>query len=86
MENHGNFFEFLWELCYICRQSICWGLDFGVFRKINIFWDMKILWIFLGDYHRTGLALGVICMHFRVFSQCQGTEWEYYFGLIKLKM
>ena len=35
----------------------------GVFRKINIFWGMKILWM-----HKIGLYLGVISMHFRVFS------------------
>ena len=39
-------------------------------EKINIFCGMKILWIFLGDHHKTGLVLGVIstCLHIRVFS------------------
>ena len=41
---------------------------FGVFRKINIFWGMKILWIFFWGHHKIGLYLGVISMHFRVFS------------------
>ena len=41
---------------------------FGVFRKINIFWGMKILWIFFGGHHKIGLYLCVISMHFRVFS------------------
>ena len=40
----------------------------GVFRKINIFLGMKILLIFLGGHHKIGLYLGVISMHFRVFS------------------
>ena len=38
------------------------------FRKINIFWGMKILSIFLGGHHKIRLYLGVISMHFRVFS------------------
>ena len=42
---------------------------FGGFSdKINIFGDMKILWIFLGGHHKIELYLGVIYMHFRVFS------------------
>ena len=36
--------------------------------KINIFGGTKILWIFLGGHHNIGLYLGVISMHFRVFS------------------
>ena len=39
---------------------------FGVFQYI--FWSMKILWIFFGGRHKIGLYLGVISMHFRVFS------------------
>ena len=35
---------------------------------MNIFGGMKILWIFLGGHHKIGLNLGVISMHFRVFS------------------
>ena len=40
----------------------------GVFRKINIILGMKILWIFFGGHRKIGLYLGVISMHFRVFS------------------
>ena len=40
---------------------------FGVFRNINIFWGMKILWIFLGGHHKNGLYLRVMSTHFRVF-------------------
>ena len=48
-------------------------LIFGVFSKTNIFWDMKILLIFSKGHHKIGLYLGVISMHFRVFSKGQGT-------------
>ena len=45
----------------------------GGFRKINIFWGMKLLWIFFfggggRGHHITGLVLGDISVHFRVFS------------------
>ena len=30
----------------------------GVFRKMNIFWGMEILWIFFGGHHKIGLHLG----------------------------
>ena len=39
----------------------------GVFRKMNIFLGMKILWIFLGGHPKIGLVLRVISMYFRVF-------------------
>ena len=42
---------------------------FGVFRKIIIFWGMKILWIFFWGHHKIGLYFGVIFMHFRVLVQ-----------------
>ena len=41
----------------------CW-----VFRKINNFWGMKILWIIFGGLQKIGLYLGVISMQFRGFS------------------
>ena len=50
----------------------------GFFRKINIFWGMKILWIFLGVTTK-----GVISMHFRVISKGQGTELGIFFGFVK---
>ena len=47
---------------------------------------MKILWIFLGDHHKIGLYLGGIYIHFRVFSEGQGTEWQiFFFGCLNLK-
>ena len=40
----------------------------GFSEKKTFFQSMKILWIFLGGHHKIGLYLGVISMHFRVFS------------------
>ena len=37
------------------------------FQKNEYFGGMDILWIFLGSHYKTGLVLGVISMHFRVF-------------------
>ena len=34
---------------------------------MNIFWGMKILWIFFWGHHKIGLYLGAIAMHFRAF-------------------
>ena len=43
---------------------------------------MKILWIFfLG---RLKIGLGVISMHFMVFSLGQGTEWGIFLGVAKI--
>ena len=41
---------------------------FGGFQKNDIIFGMKILWIFFFGHHKIGLYLGVISMHFRVFS------------------
>ena len=41
---------------------------FGVFKKINTTGGMLILWIFFWGHHKIDLYLGVISMHFRVFS------------------
>ena len=40
----------------------------GGFQKKNIFLGLKILWIFFWGHHKIGLYLGVISMHFKVFS------------------
>ena len=40
----------------------------GFSEKTNIFGGMKNLWVFLAAHHKIGLYLGVISMHFRVFS------------------
>ena len=39
----------------------------GVFRKMNIFWDMEIFVNILGVITKTGLVLGVIYMHLGSF-------------------
>ena len=64
----------------------------GVFRKINIFWGMKIFFFFFfgggggGGHLKIGLYSGVISLHFRVFSYGQGTEWGYFLGLLKFQI
>ena len=55
----------------------------GFFRKMNIFWDMKILWIFLGVITKLDYILWIISMHFylevkvvslgNIFFSCQNT-------------
>ena len=58
-----------------------------VFRKLNNFGGMKILWIFFlgggGGHYKIGLYLEVISMHCRVYSEGQGTESRIFFGLLK---
>ena len=46
----------------------------GGVRNIDIFGDMKILWIFFGGHDKIGLVLGVSSMYFRVFSLGKCTE------------
>ena len=41
---------------------------FWFFRKINIFWGMKILWIFFWCHHKIELYLGVISIHLGTVS------------------
>ena len=41
---------------------------FGVFQNNDILYGTKILWIFCLGHHKIGIYLGVISMHFRVFS------------------
>ena len=36
----------------------------GVFRKMNIFWGMKILWILFWGHPKIGLVLAAIYMYF----------------------
>ena len=65
----------------ILNFNIFWG-----FQKNNFLGGMKTLWIFFLGLHKIGLYLGVISMHFRVFSECQGTEWGIFFWLLKFKI
>ena len=43
---------------------------------------MGIFW----GHHKIGLYLEVISMHFRVFSESQGTEWRIFFWLLKVQI
>ena len=43
---------------------------------------MDIFW----GHHKIGLYLGFISMHFRVFSEGQGTEWGYFWGLLNFQI
>ena len=51
---------------------------------MNIFWGIKILWIFFWGHPKIGLVLGVISMYFRVFSKY--TESGYFLGLQKFQI
>ena len=53
-------------LSYIRRRWSFFGVQnfLGFFRKINIFFGMKNLWINLGGHHKIGLYL---CGHFYAF-------------------
>ena len=64
---------------------------------MNIFGGMKILWIFFifyfifffwggGGYHKIGLYVGVISMHFRVFLKVKIQKRVYIWGLLKFQI
>ena len=56
----------------------------GGSRKIKYFWGHKdFVDIFVG-HHKIGLYLGVISMHFRVFSLSPYTEWMGFWGVGKI--
>ena len=55
----------------------------GSGKKKEYFWGMEILCILFGGHHKIRLYLGVISMHFKVFSKGQGTEWGIFLGVIK---
>ena len=40
----------------------------GFFSENEYFLGYEDLWIFFGEHHKIGLYLGVISMHFMVFS------------------
>ena len=44
------------------------------------------VWIFFGGNHKIGLYLEVISMHFRIFSEGQGTKWRIIVWLLKLQI
>ena len=47
---------------------------FLVFRKMNIFWGMKILWIFFWSSQNWTIFKGHFYAFYVFFSKCQGTE------------
>ena len=59
---------------------------FLVFRKMNIFGGMKILWIFFGGHKKIGLYLGVISMQFMVFTLKSRYRMEDILGLLKFQI
>ena len=77
-------------LCFHTYIGSGYFLGFKIFN-FNIFWvfqktfgGMKILWIFFGGHHKIGLYFEDISMHFRVFSEGQGTEWRIFFWVAKI--
>ena len=61
--------------------NIFWG-----FQKTEYFWGYEDFVEMFGGHHEIGLYLEVISMHFRVFSEGQGTEWRVFFGLLKFQI
>ena len=46
---------------------------------MNIFWGMKILWIFLGS-SQNWASLRAISMQFRVFFKVKVQNWDIFLG------
>ena len=57
---------------------------FSGFRKNEYFLRYEDFVDIFGGHHKIGLYLGVISMHFRVFSKGQGTEWGIFLGVAKI--
>ena len=70
---------------YICRLG---SFHFwGGFQKIKHFWGYEDFVDIFWGHHKIGLYLGIISMHFRVFSyyyKGHCTEWGYFLGFLKL--
>ena len=79
----GSFFGF---------KILNFNIFYGFSEKIIFFWVRRFCGYFFffwgggGGHHEIGLYLGVISMHFRVFSSGQGTEWRYFFGMLKFQI
>ena len=64
----------LWLFFGVQNFDFFWGGGGGGLDDlVDIFWG----------HHTIELYLEVISMHFRVFSEGQGTEWRIFFGLLK---
>ena len=68
-------------------------LIFSYIRRLGSFFGVQTFEYFLGyedfvdifgSHHKIGLYLGVISMHFSVFSSGHGTEWGIFWGVAKL--
>ena len=59
---------------------------FGGFRKLNTFLGYEDFVDIFWGYHKIGLYLQVIYMHFRVFSEGPSTEWRIFWGLLKFQI
>ena len=53
---------------------------------MNFLLGMNLLWMFFWGHHKIGLYLGVISLHFRVFSEGQDTELGIFLGLLKFRV
>ena len=57
----------------------------GRVQKNSYFLRYEDLWIYLGGHNKIRLYLGVIYMHFRIFSYGHwGTEWGIFWGVAKI--
>ena len=56
---------------------------FGGYQKNEYFWGYGDFGLYFLDHRNIGLYLGVISMHFIVFSKGQSTEWWIFFGVAK---
>ena len=52
---------------------------------MNIFWGMKILWIFFWGSSQNWATLRVISMHFRVFLKVKVQNWDIFLGCKNFK-
>ena len=59
---------------------------FGGFQQTKYFWRYEDFVDIFWDHHKIGLYLEAISMHFRVFSEGQGTEWRIFLGLLKAQI
>ena len=69
-----------------------WGQNFefqyffGVFRKINIFWGMKILWIFFGVITKLDSILASFLCILGSFLKVIVQNGGYFFGLLRFQI
>ena len=59
---------------------------YGVFRKLNIFGGMKILWIFFWFITNLDYIKRPFLFILGVFSEGQGTEWRIFLGMLNFQI